>query len=199
MRPHKRSLARYDGAWALACAAACIWAIAGCSAGTVSKEDFEEEWGSGIGTEDLFGGADAPDFIGKLAEKVGRRPIRATKLIVYPSYAILEAQDPKRPDNLDEYTYRDGSVGDPRPVRITSPFEGELFTLDAATVDKLPAILEEGRKRVALGGAHPTHVTIRKHDHGPEPGTVQVCAYFDSGRGSGGACFDVKGAFRRAF
>jgi len=177
-----------SGLQALVLVVASGIAAGGCSAGTTSKEDFEAEWGFGIGTEDLFGGADSPDLVKEFAAKLGARPIRAKSLTIYPSYAVLEAQDPKKRDNVDSYTHRDGTVGSAVPVRVTSSIEAALFTLDDVALEKLPDMFAKGREELRIEDARSTHVVVHK-----VLGGVRVCAHFSSQRRSGSACFDTKG------
>lgn len=46
--------------------------------------------------------------------------ILVTSFDLYDHYAIFEAQDPAKPENLDTYTYRDGELEDPEPVHVTN-------------------------------------------------------------------------------
>ena len=175
---------------------AVLLVMSGCSWGTISREEFEAEWGAGVGTEDLFEGNAAAGLVGVFGEKLGRRPVRATSLVIHPSYAILEAQDPKRTDNLDAYTYRGGAVASSRPVHTNSSFEGSLFTLDDVALDKLPAMIEQGKRVVSVGGAPPSHVVIRKDLGRANAGEVGICVFFSNERRSGMACFDARGALK---
>jgi len=163
-------------------------AAGGCSAGTTSKKDFEAEWGLEIGTEDLFGGADSPDLVKEFAAKLGARPIRAKSLTIYPSYAVLEAQDPKKQDKVDSYTYRDGTVGGAVPVPVAPSIEAALFTLDDVALEKLPDMLAKGREELRVERTFRTHVVVHKL-----LGSVRACAHFESLPRFGSVCFDAKG------
>ncbi|MEL7977529.1 hypothetical protein AAG589_16820 [Isoptericola sp. F-RaC21] len=87
-----------------------------------------------------------PDEIGEaldaLAAKVGGDDVQVTEVNVNPADITLMAVDPAAPDELNQWDYRDGAVGESTPVDYggdTEALKQNLFGLDE--VD--PAVVVE--------------------------------------------------------
>src|SRR5262249_10414235 len=78
--------------------------------------------------------------------------------------AILQVQDPAKPENVDQYTYHH-KVSAPRPVHLVGhgSLESNLFDFDAVAFDRLPALLDEAQKRTNLEGQRLTHLIIKRN------------------------------------
>src|SRR5438094_523023 len=61
---------------------------------------------------------DLHDFISQVTQTVGSENPNVLKLTIYDDYAMVEVQDPKKQENIDGYTYRDGKLSAPNPVKI---------------------------------------------------------------------------------
>lgn len=116
--------------------------------------------------ENLFTGTAARDVVAKFSQKLGGKPVRARELVLYPEYAILEAQDPANPKHVDRYMYRNGQVGDPEPVSVQSirgKLEDNLVSLDEVALDKLPALIANTLQQLAYEKAKVTHVIVERN------------------------------------
>src|SRR5687767_3044684 len=57
--------------------------------------------------------------IADIEKEVGIETAMVSEIDVYPSYMIVEVQDPEIPDHIDQYTWRDGAVEPPTPVHLS--------------------------------------------------------------------------------
>ncbi len=76
-----------------------------------------------------------------IEQQVGISPAQVTDITIYPEYMIVEAQDPKVPDHIDSYTWRDGEVSAPEPVHLSGPQEvvdASLYPTTAVNLARLP-------------------------------------------------------------
>ena len=75
------------------------------------------------------------DFIADLKSTLGTDDPKVLDLLVYDSYITAKVQDPKKPENIDGYTYKDGSLEKPVPVKIIG--NGKIIA--AGSVEELKA------------------------------------------------------------
>jgi len=90
------------------------------------------------------------DFLSQLKEKLGTDDPNVLDLLVYDQYAMIKVQDPKKPENIDGYTYRDGKLSDPAPVKImgSGKIEDNVFRLSEVNLAALPKLTEEIREKL---------------------------------------------------
>jgi hypothetical protein len=71
-------------------------------------------------------------------------PILVTSFDLYDHYAIFEAQDPAKPENLDTYTFREGELEEPQPVHVTNStledLPNRLFSLAEVNWDAVATL-----------------------------------------------------------
>jgi DNA-directed RNA polymerase subunit RPC12/RpoP len=114
-------------------------------------------------------------------------PIRAAQFLLYPSHAVLQAQDPKKHDHMDSYTLAQGSILQVTPIRAGSNLsrvEQQLFSLSDVHLSQLPELIRSAEAVLSLQEAKPTHVIIEKPSstvHAP----VVIRVYVSSARASG--------------
>lgn len=147
--------------------------------------------------EDLF--KDPLIIKSRLEERLGK-PVRLKELVLYPSYAAIEAQDPKNKEHLDRYFYRAGSFQDPEPLRLSGSdrksLEAALFSLDELSLDKLPALMADALAQLKLEDGKVSHVIIDRDFFGGKTPGFRV--YASSERDSGGyVSYDASGKRRR--
>ena len=69
---------------------------------------------------------------------------------------MAKVQDPKKPENVDGYTYKDGSLESPVPVKIigNGKIEDNVFRLSEVNLAALPKLTEEimGKLKDIEGG-----------------------------------------------
>jgi hypothetical protein len=105
----------------------------------------------------MYEDADAlADFVADLKSTLGTDDPKALDLLVYDSYIMVKVQDPKKPENIDGYTYKDGSLGSPAPVKImgNGKIEDNVFPLSEVNLAALPKLTEEimGKLKDVEGG-----------------------------------------------
>lgn len=177
---------------AAAAAALVLWSVAACGGGA----------GSGAaGSDDLVREPDQlTGAIEEIAGAVGGEAVRARDVLVYPEYAIVEAQDPAAPDHIDRYTWRGGEVGDAEPVHLTGPQEEvdlELFPLSAVSWADLHELVAEAEDRleaaepVAVEEPRAGYVSIGRSSSDDRPLTLTV--YVEGPRRSGYVEFSARG------
>jgi hypothetical protein len=98
--------------------------------------------------------------------------VLVTSFDLYDHYAIFEAQDPAKPENLDRYTYRDGALGDPEPVHVTQSVLDELpntlFSLTEVSWAAIPALSANALAQLQIEDAEVNHLGVnRGFDGGP--------------------------------
>lgn len=89
--------------------------------------------------------AQLDDFVSALAEAVGTDNPNVLKISLYDQYAMVEVQDPKKPENIDGYTWRDGKLSAPNPVKIigNGKIEDNVFPLKDVNIAGLPDLTKE--------------------------------------------------------
>ena len=94
----------------------------------------------------IFGDAGTlADFVAQLKETVGAEDPNVLKLLVYESHVSIQVQDPNKPENVDSYTYRNGSLGSATPVKLIGggKLEENVFRLSEVNIAALPTLTEE--------------------------------------------------------
>ncbi|MFF7637522.1 hypothetical protein ACFZB9_30920 [Kitasatospora sp. NPDC008050] len=61
-----------------------------------------------------------------IAAKVGGSPMKVLEIDLTDDSMAIQAVDPAKPTEVNEFTYRDGSVQDPQPVDISGSDPGAL-------------------------------------------------------------------------
>jgi hypothetical protein len=168
--------------------------LCGCSWGTVSEEEFRNEYGSlalvpFVG-QSLFVKERAAEFVGFVERRLGRG-VRLRSLTVHAANAMFEAASPSRPDRLDQYFYSDGAFTLISPVQLSgaAPRDAELFALTSAGIEHLPEMIARGCSEMRPGRGATPYADWKR-----EAGVVRVAVYCSSPRRSGGyVVFDVNG------
>jgi len=97
------------------------------------------------------------DFIADLKSTLGTDDPKILDLLVYDSYIMVKVQDPSKPENVDGYTYKDGSLGSAVPVKIigNGKIEDNVFALSEVNLAALPKLTEEimGKLKDIEGGS----------------------------------------------
>src|SRR5437867_419090 len=66
---------------------------------------------------DYLTGTHAAEAVKQVRDKVGE-PFRVLEISVWDDRVTIQAQDPKKPENIDEYRVRGGQLEGPAPVRL---------------------------------------------------------------------------------
>ncbi len=145
-------------------AAAMLLLIGGCSIGTMSNSEFDKQYPYGRGA--IFTHAGAKDVQLRFHAKIGAGAIKVTSLNLAPEYANIEAQDPQHPENFDDYDYRDGAVGKPRPEKNVDleRVRQDLFDLDAVPFDRVPEAIAAALAAAKIDDGRAKSIYVRRRD-----------------------------------
>lgn len=150
--------------------------------------------------ENLFEGRAAVDLIGKFSQQLGGKPVRATQLVLYPEYAILQAQDPAKPSHIDRYMYRHGAISDPEPVNVQGlrgKMDDHLVSLNEVALDKLPELIAATLRDLAYEEAKVSHVIVESNR--PFSKHVVIRVYASGPRESGRIDYTAAGKVLRVY
>ena len=114
----------------------------------------------------------------------------------YPDYVIIEAQDRAKPQNIDRYTLRDGSIGAPEPVHVSASEIIEVQVYRVRDVDWAVVSDVAGRAaaRLRIEDGRPTYAYVEKNDERELRLNVSV----SSARRSGAVEADLQGRILEA-
>lgn len=116
---------------------------------------------------DYFAGMHAAEAVKQVRDKVGE-PFRVLEISVWDGRVTVQAQDPKKPENVDEYRVRGGQLEGPIPVRLfggsdEKTLKANLFDPSDVAFDKIPELVREAGEKVVLEGREPLpSVTIKR-------------------------------------
>ena len=121
-----------------------------------------------------------------------------THFVLYPTYAIAEARNPGRPEDLDRYVFRAGVVDPPSPVMIAGNrnLDTETFTPEEVAFARVPALVRGAPAQSGIADARVTHVIIER-DTVFAAGAVVVRVYAGTARRSGYVEYDATGRLRK--
>lgn len=137
-------------------------------------------------------------FVSKLKETVGSDDPKLLDLLIYDQYIMVKVQDPKNPENIDGYTYRDGKLSAPAPVKIigNGKIEENVFPLSTVNLSALPSLTAEiGEKLKTVEGGRMTGYSIKRGL--PFKKDVYILVLADGTRKSVSAEADAKGKLTR--
>jgi hypothetical protein len=112
-------------------------------------------------------GTHAADALKQVRAKVGE-PFRVLRISIFDHSVSVQAQDPKKPENVDEYRVTGDQLHGPTPVRLlglTSQkvLEQNLFDPSDVAIEKIPDLVREASEKVVLEGREQSpSVTIRR-------------------------------------
>jgi hypothetical protein len=134
-----------------------------------------------------YEGTHAAEAVQQIRAKVGE-PFRVLRISIDSNSVTLKAQDPKKPENVDEYTVRRGELQPSVPVRLfgetdQKTLEANLF--DPATVDwaKIPDILRMADQKIQLEGRTLSDISIERNMF--DTGAVMIDVNYNGTRKNG--------------
>ena len=191
---------------ALTVVAIGVCTLAGCSVSTTTT-DSQEQSGLDSAPANLLHDRDAASrAIAAIEQQVGAAPARVRRVLIYPEYLDVEAQDPNIPEHIDEYEWRDRSVSGPDPVHLSGPqadVEAALFPTTTVQWDDIPTIVRdvEARARVArptrIEDASANYLIVERSTSPADDGRVEMTIYLDGPRRSGNAVLTADGTLVR--
>jgi hypothetical protein len=110
--------------------------------------------------------------------------------------ASLQVQDPAKPENVDQYNYRDGALSAPIPVRLHlfgGKLEDGLFDLDAVAIEKLPELARAAMEKIPLEGGRVSGARVGRDTMSFQDGKVYIRVDVEGTRKSGTLKADAEG------
>ncbi len=142
-------------------------ALAGCSIGTISPEEFKKEFGISASVSDhpdvnVFSATGMKICLSKLRAAVGEQDVHATAMEVHDKWISLTARRPNERARVDTYECRHGVVAPRVPARLSSlsTLDDDTFAFSEVDFDGLPARLDSAIDTLGLGEV--AVITIRK-------------------------------------
>lgn len=129
------------------------------------------------------------------AEKVGGE-LKVLYLNLDDNYAEIQAQNPQKPENVDQYSYRDDAFERVLPVKISGSgkLEDNLFNLKDVALEKIPELMRDAMERSKdLENPQPSSVRIELNHEGK----VEIDLNVNSTRKNAFLVADAKGKFIR--
>src|SRR5687768_12225307 len=138
---------------------------------------------------------DASDLPVQIKKAVAGK-VMVHELTLYDKYAKLHIQDPRRKENLDEYTYRDGKVGEPTPVKLSGDYTQEdldayCFPLDSVDFGLVPVMIQDARQRLKMPDGKTSTLTLKRG--WPFNNDVRWYVGVSDARHTGMVQYDLKG------
>ncbi len=117
----------------------------------------------------------ASDLVARTVRDVEARvgaPLSVLDLSVENGRVRLQVQDPKRPENVDQFELYQGVLDGPRPVQLLGPGElaASLYPIAAVDLTQIPKFTAAALAKLAIAEARPTSLRIRMED---PPGALQ--------------------------
>jgi hypothetical protein len=102
-------------------------------------------------------------IVNQLTKQLGYRP-SFLEIGAYDSYAFFEVQDKRIPRNVDQYTWRDGQITGPVPVRLSGNIRdlpANLFTARDVNLAAVPRLVRRGNQ-IPIEGSQTGGVLIKR-------------------------------------
>ena len=142
---------------------------------------------------DLF--VDASDLTAQLRKAVDGR-VMIDELTLYRDSATLFIQDPRRKENIDSYSYRDGKLKPPEPVKLSGDYtqaslDADMFPLESVDFKLIPTMIEDARTRLKMPEGKVTVLTLKRDSE--FSGEVRWRVGVTDVRHTGSVEYDLKG------
>jgi hypothetical protein len=133
--------------------------LVGCNQRAIETWLSQDEHGPSLYDEKQFGRA-----IAELKKRIPG-PVQALSLLVYPTYIVLQAQDPAATTNVSQYVYREGAVSEPVPVKLlgTGKLDDNLFLLDTAKLDAIPRLAKRAQIKANIPEGSVARVLLKRN------------------------------------
>jgi hypothetical protein len=91
-------------------------------------------------------------------------PIRVLRVYVYPDWARFFVQDPKKPENVDAYDYRNGLLQGPTAVQLSGggSVSKNVFNLDDVDLSSVPRVVTAVVSKAGLEGGTLSTLSIER-------------------------------------
>jgi hypothetical protein len=122
--------------------------------------------------------------------------VMISELTLSDTYVKMQIQDPKRKENLDEYTYRDGKMDEGIPVKISGDYtqedlDGSLFPLESLDFGLVPTMIQDAKQRLKMPDGKAGILTVKRG--WPFHNEVRWMVSVSDARHTGMVEYDLKG------
>lgn len=144
-----------------------------------------------------YEGTHAVEAIQQIRAKVGE-PFRALKIRIDEDSVMVQAQDPKKRENVDEYRILRGELKPAAPVRLLGrsdqeTLEANLFDPTDVDFTKIPDLVREANEKIELEGREIGGISIGR-DMFDDDRPIIVDVNYRGSRKNGYLRADRKGA-----
>lgn len=112
----------------------------------------------------LFEDDNAEKAVAEIKNKIGK-PFKVTEIIIEKDTLTVRAQDPDKPQNLDEYKYVAGFVSGPTAVKLNAlndNLEKSSFPIDEINFAAVPQMIADALKQTAVEGGEVEKLTFQR-------------------------------------
>jgi hypothetical protein len=144
---------------------------------------------------------DASDFTAQLRKAVPGR-VMIDELTLYQDSATLDVQDPRRKENIDRYSYKDGKLKAPEPVKLSGDYsqadlDAGVFPLESIDFKLIPTMIEDAKTRLKMPDGKVTVLTLKRGF--PFNDEVRWQVGVTDARHTGSVEYDLKGRKKSVF
>ena len=120
------------------------------------------------------------------------------ELTLYKDSATLDVQDPKRKENIDRYSYRDGKLDLPEPVKLSGDYtqadlDAGVFPLESIDFKLIPAMIMDAKSRLKMPDGKVTVLTLKRGDPDFNQYDVRWHVGVSDARHTGSVEYDLQG------
>jgi hypothetical protein len=172
--------------------AVAVLLLSGC-VGTIERTEFEAELQARGGGLDQQLVIDAVDDVG---DTVGTDDYEITTLSATPTSGVvtMTVRDPSNPENLDDYTWRQGTLDEPRAVQVraTDDIDSQAFSIQDVALDEINDMVDTALAEYDTEGGFVNNLSISPSFES-EVAEPQVLLSLESPRSTASATFDADG------
>jgi hypothetical protein len=165
-------------------------ALGSCTCGTLTRDELAERYPYAEGT--LYSRGGFAPVVTELETKLGG-PLTVTSISIRPGDAFFTVRDPKRPGNLDNWSYDGKRWRDPEPVQ-TSRHELEdtrsFAIAEVPALGKLRDLVDRSLAELKIEQGRVEGVSVRRFK------TIEISVDIKGPRERGRVTFEADGTLR---
>lgn len=133
----------------------------------------------------LENGSALVSIVDQVAAARGASDLMILSATIYPDWGSFSVQDPTIPENVDNYAWRGGRLGDPIPVQLFGDGDLDASVFAASEVDwsAISELVAQAPDAVSVEGGVVTHVHVERAL--PFSSDIQVRVFVNGTRDSG--------------
>lgn len=109
--------------------------------------------------------ARAGELLDALEQQLNTKNLRLTRVVLYPTYGSVEAQNPAEPAQVTRYLVKNGRIVNQSAASASRgrvPLEQRLFDRNEVVLDQVSALIQRTENRLAYKAGKASHVIIEK-------------------------------------